>query len=171
MCSADVLGANKFASLQAAIKQADQAVCGAPRLKQKSWFEDQAGIPSPLITAQNQCQAAYNCSLSPGTHNQTPDVASAKANLTGARAALRHAVSTAKNTWLDSYLDKIEAGPNRSAKTFWDAASMLKRGIGNTKPAVVIKMKKNDGSLCNSEAENAEVFQAHFERLYNNVTL
>ena len=80
------------------------------------------------------------------------------------------AVEWAKNKWLDGYLDKIDAGPNRSVKTFWDAASMLKRGIGNTKPAVVIKMKKADGTLCTSEAENAEVFQAHLERLYNNVT-
>ena len=52
---------------------------------------------------------------------------------------------------------------------FWDAAKMLKRGLSNTMPAVIVKMKKTDGTMCKTEAENAEVFQAHFEQLYNNI--
>ena len=47
----------------------------------------------------------------------------------------------------------------KNPKKFWDAAKMLKRGLSNTIPAVVVKMKKADGTFCKSEAENAEVFQ------------
>ena len=65
-----------------------------------------------------------------------------KLELASARAALRKKVTFAKNKWIDGYITTVNDGPNRNPKVFWDAAKMLKRGLGNTAPAVVVKMKK-----------------------------
>ena len=47
-----------------------------------------------------------------------------------------------------------------------DTISKLKSGLSKTRPAAVKQMKKPDGCTCQTPAENAEVFRAHFQKLY-----
>jgi len=156
----------KFTSLQAAIKIADGRVCGSERPKQKGWFEARAETIMPLVSKRNSLQASFNRLTS---NASTKAISDAKTQLTSARAGLRKEISVAKSKWVNELLDTINSGPGAHPKLFWDTAKLLKRGMGNTSPAVIVKMKKGDGALCETEAESAEVFRVHFDRLYNNI--
>ena len=51
-------------------------------------------------------------------------------------------------------------------KRCWDAVSALRKGLSKCRPSTEKAMRKPDGTLCTTPAENAEVFRSHFEQLY-----
>lgn len=166
MSSADKY--NKFTALKDAIKEADEKCCTSERKGQPNWF--QAECIMPLVKARNEAQAKFNLEVRKARRDD-PRVVEAKARLCKARSAVHKAVDAAKKDWLKGHLDSINAGPGRGCKAYWEAIKTLKKGLGNTKPAVVIKMQKSDGSQCTTDKESAKVFEAHFVKLYNTTPL
>ena len=51
-------------------------------------------------------------------------------------------------------------------KGCWDALKELRNGLSKTRPSSEKTMKKEDGTLCKTAEENAEVFRSHFQKLY-----
>ena len=87
-----------------------------------------------------------------------------------ARNELKVAINRAKSTWIKKLCTDINSGPNplnRGTKSFWDAISLLKKGLNKPPPKKQVMMQKADGSKCTTPEENADVFRAHFEKLYN----
>ena len=89
-------------------------------------------------------------------------------NLRNARKLLKQAVDRAKSAWVAKQCADINSAMARGAgtKQCWDAVSALRKGLSKCRPSTERAMKKPDGSLCTTPAENAEVFRSHFEQLY-----
>ena len=89
-------------------------------------------------------------------------------NLRDARHLLKSSVAAAKNEWILQQCNTINdaTSGHGGTKVCWDTLSVLRRGLSKTRPSAERAMKKPDGSLCKSPAENAEVFRNHFTQLY-----
>ena len=84
--------------------------------------------------------------------------------LIAARKALKTAIVLAKNDWIASYVETMNAHDARGGTvSSWQAVGVLKAGLSKIKKVTIRKMKKPDGSIAESAAENAEVFGAHFK--------
>ena len=89
------------------------------------------------------------------------------ATLRTSRKALKSAVLIAKNDWIKSKHNDLNTKSSfGGTKSCWDALAQLRNGLSKTRPSTERTMKKEDGSLCKSPQENADVFHTHFHRLY-----
>ena len=88
--------------------------------------------------------------------------------LRDARQLLKLAISSAKNEWIFQQCQAINdaSAGHGGTKACWDTLTVLRRGLSKTRPSAERAMKKSDGSLCKSPAENADVFRNHFAELY-----
>jgi len=81
---------------------------------------------------------------------------------------LKSAILWAKNNWINRVCDNVNRSDNTriSTRTYWDSIKLLKRGMNKPLPLKRTMMLKENGDKCSSSEENAEVFRAHFEKLY-----
>ena len=87
--------------------------------------------------------------------------------LKNARKTLKNRVKKAKNDWIKGKQSELSFENNsNNTKKCWDALKDLKKGFSKTRPNQITKMKKEDGSLCKTAEENAQVFYKHFKNLY-----
>ena len=88
--------------------------------------------------------------------------------LKSARAALKRAIQRAKNDWILDLCNTMNntASARGGTASCWNAMKTLKAGLSKTRPSAEAKMKKADGQLASSAAENADVFKQHFSKLY-----
>ena len=61
----------------------------------------------------------------------------------------------------------MRTGSYALSKAVWMAVKQLQAGLSTFSPAVTIKLKKPNGELCTTDAENAEVFAGHFGKVLN----
>ena len=73
-------------------------------------------------------------------------------------------MNTAKNAWIAKQCSTINI--TVGTKLCWDTVSTLRRGMSKSRPSAERTMKKPDGSLCSTPAENADAVKSHFEQLY-----
>ena len=148
----------RYSRLEKALKRSAQTELPLKAKAQPGWFTAAEGTLLPLINARNQ---AMKRQFDRHTRSHTKTV---KAT----RKALKSAVSKAKNDWILSQsktANDAKVGKG-GTKQCWDAVNKLKHGLSKTKPSTERAMKKEDGSVCKTPEENAEVFRAHFEKLY-----
>ena len=89
------------------------------------------------------------------------------ATLRTSRKALKSAALDAKNYWIKSkHNDLNNMSSFGGTKSCWDALTQLRNGLSKTRPSTERTMKKEDGSLCKTPQENADVFHTHFNNLY-----
>ena len=126
--------------------------------KRPSWFVLSEDILMKYIEERNKALQKY-------TKEKTNDN---KGKAKDARLRLKKAVDTAKEKWLNEKAEEIESRKT-SPKDIWKALNEAKAGkYGHHIKAVTIKMKKSDGTLAKNDIENAQVFQQHNTKLYNN---
>ena len=82
---------------------------------------------------------------------------------------MKDAVSNAKNSWIEEKCKLLNSSVQRGTKDSWELLGKLKSGLDRSKTVNSTKMKKPDGSICETPEENAEVFRKLFENLYSNI--
>jgi len=123
------------------------------------WFELAAGVLKPLITTRNNAMTKWMSSRKIGVFLSR--------KLAEARKQLRIAVANAKNEWVMQYVERMNlANARGGSKRGWDAVKVLRAGLVKTKHALGRMMKMDDGTYATTPEQNAEVFQRHFEKLY-----
>jgi exonuclease III len=124
-----------------------------------SWFAAREHVLLPLVKLRNDALDA--CRL---RHNR-----STRATREETRAALQRAVREAKRAWLNERIE-ILATDCKHPGVYWQAIQELKTGLNQSRPMVPMQFRARDGKLCEGDAENAEVLQAHFGGVYNRKT-
>ena len=77
-------------------------------------------------------------------------------------------MNEAKNAWIkDKWNQLNKRHLQRGTANCWQALGEIKKGLSKTVPAAVKMMTKDDKSKCVSAEENAEVFRAHFQKLFD----
>ena len=148
-----------YSRVASSLNEAAKEVLPTKKRVQPGWFEEEQAVILPLIKARNEAFNAYSSARV---------TRSTKKRLREARKKVKTAVTEAKNKWLMTQCKKLNeaAGARRGTKSCWDTVSLLKKGLSKVKPANERMMKKEDGTMCVSPEENAEVFRKHFETLY-----
>ena len=82
---------------------------------------------------------------------------------------MKDAVTNAKNSWIEEKCKLLNESVQRGTKDSWELLGKLKSDLDRSKTVNSTKMKKPDGSLCETPEENAEVFRHHFENLYSTI--
>lgn len=124
----------------------------------KNWFNDAAHILEPLISKRNRI-------LSNLRKNRTLHV---QQQLRAVRSQISRSTKTAINSWIQKHASIINnnskfKGVNKSG---WDALKELKRGHSNVKLVKNVKVRKPNGELCVTAAENADTCKNHFAKLF-----
>ena len=81
-----------------------------------------------------------------------------------ARSMLKKAIKQAKNRWIQDMCHNINT--NVGTKVAWDTIKILQKNTSKMKPSNEKRLKRPDGSMCQSSEENAGVFKEHFRQLY-----
>ena len=147
-----------YTKLANAVGNASQKTLSKKQRAQPGWFEENATKLLPLIQARN---AAMMEVFKKRTRSKT-------FKLRAARKALKSALSSAKNSWIQQQCTQLNAVciSHHGTKAAWDTVGKLRSGLSKTRPAPCRKMKRPDGTTCVTPEENAEVFRVHFEKLY-----
>ena len=150
-----------YTRLAASLNVAALEVLPKKQRAQPGWFAAAEHRISPLIQERNFAMAAV---FKRSTRMSTQ-------NLREARRLVKSSVTVAKNEWILEQCNTInDATSGRGGtKVCWDTISVLRRGLVKTRPSAERTMKKPDGSVCKTPAENAEVFRNHFSQLYGRV--
>ena len=139
------------------IEAAKEVLPAKPRA-QPSWFVAASEKLSKLIEERNN---AMIVSFRYKTRSLTQRLRSARKNL-------KVAVNEAKNAWIkDKWNQLNKRHLQRGTANCWQALGEIKKGLSKTVPAAVKMMTKDDKSKCVSAEENAEVFRAHFQKLFD----
>ena len=147
-----------YTRLASAVNTAALHILPKKQRPQPGWFAAAEHKLLPLIEKRN---AAMSTAFQRRTRLGTQ-------KLREARHLLKSAVTSAKNEWIFKQCQIINdaSSGHGGTKACWDTLSVLRRGLSKTRPSVERAMKKPDGSVCKSPAENAEVFRNHFSELY-----
>ena len=138
--------------------EAAKEVLPAKPRAQPSWFVAASEKLSKLIEERNN---AMIVSFRYKTRSLTQRLRSARKNL-------KVAVTEAKNAWIkDKWNQLNKRHLQRGTANCWQALGEIKKGLSKTVPAAVKMMTKDDKSKCVSAEENAEVFRAHFQKLFD----
>ena len=146
---------SKYTCLAASLNTAALEILPKKQRVQPGWFAAAELQIMPLIEKRNNAMEALFKRNTRLTTN----------NLRETRSVLKLSVNAAKNAWITKQCNTINSA-SAGTKLCWDTVSMLRRGMSKSRPSAERTMKKADGSLCNTPAENAEVFRNHFEQLY-----
>ena len=148
----------KYTKLAGALKEAAETVLPKKQRAQPGWFQaDEENLTSLIAKRNSALVASFERKTRSYTHQ-----------LRDARKALKSAVSKAKNNWIVSKCNLINDActSRRGTKESWNILNDLRKGLSKTTPSSERTMKKEDGSMCSSPEENAEVFRKHFTNLY-----
>ena len=143
-----------YSSLAAAVTKAATTLLPKQGRANPGWFRANEQTIAPLICARNAAMA--------GVYARRTRASTHKLQL--ARKALTRALSFAKSSWISGQCSLLNN--DFGTKAAWDAVAKFKSGLSKTRPTSVKKMRKPDGSICQTPEENAEVFRTHFETLY-----
>ena len=146
-----------YTRLAEAIQQTATKLLPKKQKPQPGWFKQSENKLLLLITKRNSAMKMFFKRRSRAN----------AATLRTSRKALKSAVLIAKNDWIKSKHNDLNTKSSfGGTKSCWDALAQLRNGLSKTRPSTERTMKKEDGSLCKSPQENADVFHTHFHRLY-----
>ena len=162
-------GSHAYEPVLKALKSASE-VLGTDEKPEPGWFAASGDLMRTAINRRDQRQQAFNDHPS----------AAKKASLLKARRGVKIAKRTAINRWHEHVLDKVHAmnGGGDAAgvrdhdhreltmKKIWRAIFLLIRGRSNFAKATTMKLKRPDGSYCESMKENTEVMKKYLSEVF-----
>ena len=146
-----------FQDLNSSLLSAAQHTLSSSTRKRPDWFVARLEPIMSTVVARNDAQCLFNTTSTELNHH----------SLRLARRAVKREVKVAKTTWLALRVTSLNSGPGAYPRQYWDALKSIKSGMCNTKRSVNLKLRKPDGSLCETMEENATVFRVHFHKVYN----
>ena len=148
----------KYTRLAAAVKETTLEELPKKARPQPGWFATAEEKLIPLIQERNSASAAMFKRTSRSNASR----------LRSARKAVKSAVISAKDEWVRAQCKSMNdaISSRHGTKDCWDVLTNLRKGLVKTKPSTERSMKKSNGTICQSPAENAEVFRQHFMQLY-----
>jgi hypothetical protein len=125
--------------------------------KRQSWFEM---LKDAVMRAVRSRDGAHI------VHRESPTKESSQ-TLCLSRYAPSTTKATARVKWLESKLDEIKS-INDDPQSAWKSIKEINAGFSSHhEKAIVMKMKKKDGTFAKTEAENAKVLFNHFYGVVN----
>ena len=155
--NADHGNASALLRLEGALQTAAKEVLTTEARKQPGWFEAAKDRLVPAIAARNEAQAA-------NVANPTKHLALV---LKAARKVVKREVRIAENNWLSCLVEIINGKELRDPKAIWTAIKQIRNGKAVTQELHPMKLKKQDGSLCETPEENIEVMAANLNSTFN----
>lgn len=150
-----------FTDLTDAMVTAGEELLAEKKSRQPSWFEADLKNLLHLRQRRDDHVEAYQFSQS----NRNRQAA------TVAWRALRRAVKRAKNNWIEERVSLLnvsrEPGTRVPPAELWNFIFQLQKGMGTARKVHAVKLRRPDGTMCDSSKESAEVFRTFFEKLYN----
>jgi hypothetical protein len=152
-----------YVRLSNAIEEAARSVAPSNgQQKRPPWFE---------MLEDKIMRSIKNRDIAHPAHKESPTEESQHQTLHLSRQELTTAKTTAKVKWLELKLNKIES-INEDPWSAWKSIKEINAGCsGHHKKAVVMKMRKEDGTFAKTEAENAKVLFDHFYKVVNHKEL
>lgn len=131
----------------------------APREKRKpspSWFQLSAEVLLPAIGEKKRITEKY----------YRDGDTTVKTKLAKMRRACADLVEAAKIRWVEKKVEELENkyDPRKAWKAMREISTMF---AGHIKSAVTMRMRKKDGTLATTEAENGAIFCEHFNGVFN----
>ena len=165
VCEGD--GSHAYAPILAALKSASE-VLGTDEKPEPGWFAASGDIMRLAIERRDQRQQAYN---------EHPTAAK-KSSLLKARRGVKIAKRTAINRWHEHVLDQVHAvggggeavnahGRPLTMKEIWRSINLLIRGRSNFAKTEIMKLKKPDGTFCETMEENTAVMQKYLSDVFS----
>ena len=165
---------SSFEILAAALKQAGEEHLMSDDRNQPGWFlPHEATLRRAMELRNSACKLYISAKrdLDQRVTKRRSDVHEmTKTAFRRRHASLQRLVRFAKNDWLERRIALInDRGVKLKPTECWDAIRDIKAGMGNSKPKVTLKLRKDDGSgeFCATDEENAGVFARHFNKVYN----
>jgi len=149
---------NNYTKLVGAMTKAEEESIPKLNRPQPGWFKTDETNLTSLIEKRNTAMSL----------KITRTIRSSVQRLRKAQKELKTAINRAKSKWITEMCSTLNesAASQRGTKECWDTVTKLKKGLQKPKASAERMMRKDYGSKCTNSAENAEVFQEHFSKLY-----
>jgi hypothetical protein len=156
---------DQYNALRAAIDATSDALLPTQRRSNPGWFAASEGKLAPLIDIVRQLQCDIISTTGPTNAGAIADV---RLRLRRSRTDLQRAVRRAKRAWIDERVRVLHDGSISfgGSRDSWVAIRELINGLALSKSHVPRDLRKPDGTLSSSPAENATVFANAFRNLY-----
>jgi hypothetical protein len=131
-----------------------------PRKKKQDWFQMSS---DPINAAISQRNAAYDAASKDPTNEEKTR------NLKATRANIRKVKKTAKSKWQETIAkDAAEKAWRGNPREAWEAVRTIQDSFnGHHRKPTQIKMKMANGELAETDDQNADVLQPHFDKIFN----
>ena len=143
------------------MQEAECATLTETTRRRKGWFEAEEEMLYPLILDRDRAQVQFDRSPSK----------TSRLKLALARIAVKRAVQMAKDAWIRERVAMLNTGKradgSADVRNVWRAVESLKNGLSSFKTAVYMKLRKPNGELSNTDAENLEILDGHFGKVLN----
>jgi len=140
---------------------ASEALTGSGDRVRAAWFAAFRDLLVAAIDIRNAAQARFN--KDPSRANKT--------SLRAARTAMKWQVKQAKEAWLEERVEAMNTGKGpegtHDPRTVWKMVGEIKNGCSTWKAAATVRLKKADGTWCDTTEENAMRFMEHFGKVLN----
>jgi hypothetical protein len=151
---------SSFGVLQACVRRAaDEHLPRRRRRPSPSWFTARQDELLPLIARRNATLHEYRI---------RPTLALRRAR-ESARAALRSAVRDAKRVWLNERISSI-ATDCKQPGVYWTALGELKGGLDRSTRVAKMQLRRQDGSLGETDEDNVRELSSALDGVYNRST-
>jgi hypothetical protein len=126
--------------------------------KQPPWFQMSEEAIMRAVGARDKAHSTYQVSPTQGSRQ----------TLCLRRRKLTATKATARVKWLEELKLGESEAINDDPRSTWQSIKEINTGFsGHHEKAVIIKMRKNDGTFAKTEAENAKVLFDHFHWVMN----
>ena len=170
-CNDDASSKTAQIRLTKALQAAASEVLTTESRKQPSWYEAAATKIEPAIRKRNALQAQYNA---PSRRLNVNSAASIKLRekLREARKEVKIEVRKAENAWLEGLVNDVNGdgfakGRPQYPSDIWKAIVSIRQGKSVTKKLTPMTLRKDDGNLCTTPQENAEIMSKNLNNIFN----
>ena len=140
---------------------ASEVLTGTGDRVRATWFEAYREKLTAAIDIRNAAQSRFNDNPSRGN----------KTSLRAARGAMKWQVKQAKEAWLEERVQAMNTGNGpegtHDPRTVWKMVGEIKDGCSTWKKAATVRLRKADGTWCETAEENAMRFMEHFGKVLN----
>jgi hypothetical protein len=153
----------RYKAFVAALEKAVEKCIPLKGKRKPGWFTASVDVIMAASSKRNVLQARFSA-LRPGTEQEA-----VRALLRDARKAVFRTVNDAKNAWIKERCGMLNGDSDNcgGAATFWAAAKELMEGLQKPHAPRPLVLRKADGELATSDAENLAVLAKHYAKLYN----
>ena len=143
-----------WSAMRNALTESDKELLGHRHRVHPDWFLESRDSLQPFADVRNQC---YNDRLRAGRMSGDEHHMKFKSVRSAARTALRRA----KNTWFQTYAEKLQTSCFDSAQT-WACVRLFQSGKGGYASALCLPVRLETWDLCDSAGEQVQRWHRHF---------